>query len=181
MERLTELDEHGGVRVKAFNPANIKAKKWKIMIKGMYDLQKKLYDYEETEKTPEEIKDFENVAKDMAKQVVKLFNRLEEERNKHRWISVNDFLPNAGTWVLATMKCTCQLTGCKNDVLDKDNVRPKFTCVTLAMYEGKGWYYLNMERGECFYCCDSPKEEISPLVEVIAWMPLPESYKIEKR
>lgn len=177
MERLTELDEHGRVRVKAFNPANIKAGNWKIMVKGMYDLQKKLYDYEETGKTPEEIKDFENVAKDMAEQVVKLFNRLEEERNKHRWIPVNDFLPNAGTWVLVTMKCTCQLTRCENDVF----ARTEFTYVTLAMYKGKGWCYLNMEHGECFYCCDSTKEEISPLVEVIAWMPLPESYKIEKR
>ena len=49
MKRLTELDENGNIRVKAFNIENVKSGNWKVMINEMYELQKRLYAYEETE------------------------------------------------------------------------------------------------------------------------------------
>lgn len=64
----------------------------------------RLAEYENAGKTPEEIREFENIAKDMAEQVVKLFNRLEEERNKLRWLPVGKYLPDAETWALVTVK-----------------------------------------------------------------------------
>lgn len=48
MKRLTELDENGNIRVKAFNIENVKSGNWKVMINEMYELQKRLYAYEET-------------------------------------------------------------------------------------------------------------------------------------
>ena len=54
MKRLTELDENGNIRVKAFNIENVKSGNWKVMINEMYELQKRLYAYEETGLSPEQ-------------------------------------------------------------------------------------------------------------------------------
>ena len=41
MERLTELDENGNIRVKAFNIENVESGNWKVMINAMYELPTK--------------------------------------------------------------------------------------------------------------------------------------------
>lgn len=160
--------------------------------KGYWSAEKKetliarLAEYENTGKTPEEIKDFESVAKDMAEQVVKLFNRLEEERSKHRLIPVSESLPDAETWVLAAVKRHHWICDYGDDIPDEEKTdHPERIYTTLALYDGEGWHYLDMEcESLCYELSPEDyegKEDLScPRVEVLAWMPLPEIYKTKR-
>ena len=147
----------------------------------------RLAEYENTRKTPEEIKDFESVAKDMAEQVVKLFNRLEEERSKHRWIPMSESLPDAETWVLATVKRHRWICDYKENVPDEWKVdHPESLYVTLAKRNAEGWWYIDMECDSLSYDLNPEdyegKEDLScPRVEVLAWMPLPEAHKNDEK
>lgn len=173
MERLTH-ERVGG----------IKTGYWSAAKKD--ELIDRLAEYENTGKTPEEIKGFGSVAKDMAEQVVKLLNRLEEERNKHRWIPVGECLPDAETWVLATVKRHRWISDYGEDVPDDDKTdHPEAIYTTVAKRNAEGWWYIDMEDESLNYDLNPEdyegEEDLScPRVEVLAWMLLPEVHKIKK-
>ena len=70
MERLTHKRVNG-----------IKPGYWSNAKKD--ELIARLAEYEDTEKTPEEIKEFESIAKQMAEKVAELSRQLSEERKTH--------------------------------------------------------------------------------------------------
>lgn len=100
MKRLTELDENGNIRVRAFNIENVESGNWKVMINAMYELQKRLYAYEETGLSPEQIKNLNEFERS---QFVTLLKELAAERAKHHWILPEMKLPESGDLVLVTV------------------------------------------------------------------------------
>ena len=147
MERLTELDENGNIRVKAFNIENVESGNWKVMINAMYELQNRLYAYEETGLSPERIKNLNEFERS---QLVTLLKELAAERAKHHWILPEMKLPESGDLVLVTV------SGHFGGMIFQD-------ALELAVYDPVvGWIV------------DGYPEWEEP--EVKAWMHLPEAY-----
>lgn len=147
MERLTELDENGNIRAKAFNIENVKSGNWKVMLNGMYELQKRLYAYEETGLSPERIKNLNEFERS---QLTKLLKELAAERAKYHWILPETKLPESGDSVLVTV------SGHFGGMVFQD-------ALGLAVYDPVvGWIV------------DGYPEWEEP--EVKAWMHLPEAY-----
>ena len=147
MKRLTELDENGNIRVKAFNIENVKSGNWKVMINEMYELQKRLYAYEETGLSPEQIKKLNEFERS---QLVTILKELAAERAKYHWILPEMELPESGDSVLVTV------SGHFGGMIFQD-------ALELAVYDPVvGWIV------------DGYPEWEEP--EVKAWMHLPEAY-----
>ena len=147
MKRLTELDENGNIRVKAFNIENVKSGNWKVMINEMYELQKRLYAYEETGLSPEQIKKLNEFERS---QLVTILKELAAERAKYHWILPEMELPESGDSVLVTV------SGHFGGMIFQD-------ALELAVYDPVvGWIV------------DGCPEWEEP--EVKAWMHLPEAY-----
>lgn len=147
MKRLTELDENGNIRVKAFNIENVKSGNWKVMINEMYELQKRLYAYEETGLSPEQIKKLNEFERS---QLVTILKELAAERAKYHWILPEMELPESGDSVLVTV------SGHFGGMIFQD-------ALELAVYDPVvGWFV------------DGYPEWEEP--EVKAWMHLPEAY-----
>lgn len=64
----------------------------------------RLAEYENTGKTPEEIRGFEETARKMVERTISLHRELKAEQSKDEWIPVCEKLPELETWVLATVK-----------------------------------------------------------------------------
>lgn len=102
MGRLTEKDVCGHWRLKGLP--------WKNLYEGtpitretyeiLYGALCKLLDYEETGLTPEEIEKLNDFEKS---QVGKMLKRLNKEQRKHRWIPVEERLPEDDDFVLTTV------------------------------------------------------------------------------
>ena len=147
MKRLTELDENGNIRVKAFNIENVKSGNWKVMNNEMYELQKRLYAYEETGLSPEQIKKLNEFERS---QLVTILKELAAERAKYHWILPEMELPESGDSVLVTV------SGHFGGMIFQD-------ALELAVYDPVvGWIV------------DGYPEWEEP--EVKAWMHLPEAY-----
>lgn len=92
MNRLTQKDEQGNW--------SLKAVPWEIMYEGqvitkelwerLYGALWKLMEYEDTGLSPEEVEDINDFNKS---QVGHLLKKLSEEQRKHRWIPVQERLP----------------------------------------------------------------------------------------
>lgn len=147
MERLTEKDEQGNWCLKGVP--------WKCLYLGevitatvfdkIYEALCKLMEYEDTGLTPEGAEAFNDFEKTPAAYWLK---RLDEEQDKHRWIPVEERLPEKGEIVLVTMEGTCGKTLFTNGVM-------------FGFYK-KGWFV-------------SDDIELKKL-KVTAWQPLPEPY-----
>lgn len=155
MNRLTEKDEQGNWRLKGLP--------WKCLRLGevitttvydrLYGALCKLKDYEDTGLSPEDaerLNDFER------SQMADLLKKLDEERSRHRWISVEEQLPYPEEMVLV------QISGKPVENITLHDA------LKLAEYNrDEGWIL------EAY-----PEwEEAAP----VAWMSLPELYRKEKQ
>lgn len=152
--RLTEKREDGNWKLKDVPWKKIKPgeKITKEIWEKIYGALWKLKDYEDTGLSPEKIEDLNDFEKSQAH---KLMKKLEEEREKHRWILPEDRLPEC-----EDEQVLVQCTGKAGDVALSD-------AFVIATYEeGIGWHSMRY-----------PKI----VGEVTAWMPLPEPYKETKK
>ena len=156
MERLTQKDEQGnwclkGVAWEQLHEGQVITKSLR---ERLYGALWKLMEYEDTGLTPKDVeraKDFEQC------QAGKLLKELNEEQRKHRWIPVDERLPEKEGEYLVTFAIDekVRLVGygcCQKDILGNDI--------------GFGWY--DLYSGTYF----SDKA-------FVAWMPLPEPYRPE--
>lgn len=116
----------------------------------LYGALCKLRDYEDTELEPEEVAKVNNFEK---YQSAKLLEKLAEEREKHRWIPVEERLPEGESYILLSFV--------------------NFSLPLVGRYEQD-------ESGGAFYIGDEDITCVSQGVFVNAWLPLPEPYRPEK-
>lgn len=111
----------------------------------------RLAEYENTGKTPEEINEFENIAKKMAKRVMELSKQCSAQKQQNKWIPVEEAVPaDCRESVLVTV------SGQYGSKIFED-------ALELACYFGNGGWLI-----EGYPYWEDP--------EVKAWMHLPEEY-----
>ena len=112
----------------------------------------RLAEYENTGKNPEEIREFEGIARKMAERVVELSKQLSAQKRQNKWIPVEEAVPaESGESVLVTVSGRYENKSFEN-------------ALQLAQYFGSdGWLV------EGYPYWDDP--------EVKAWMHLPEEYR----
>lgn len=110
----------------------------------------KLRDYEDTDLEPAEVVDVNEFEK---AQTVKLLKKLAEEREKHRWIPVEERLQEGKSYILLSFV--------------------NFSLPLVGRYEQD-------ESGGAFYIGDEDITCVSQDIYVNAWMPLPEPYRQEE-
>ena len=166
MERLTSKRVNG-----------IKSGYWSAAKKD--ELITRLAEYEDTGKTPEEIRGFEETARKMVERTISLHRELKAEQSKDEWIPVCEKLPELEMWVLATVKRHRWISDYKEDVPDDWKVdHPEVSYVTLAKRNAEGWWYIDMECDSLNYDLNPEdyegKEDLGcPWVEVLAWKMIP--------
>lgn len=122
--------------------------------------------YENTGLTPEEIK------------------ALKANKNPC-WIPVEERLPKSGKAVLATIRHSAWTSDADSDWVPEEGkiYHPESCGVYKAEYVGDGlWQYAD-DDNEWIYCDAVEKENKDPWMvydTVIAWMPLPEPYRVEE-
>lgn len=154
MNRLTQKDEQGNWSLRGVPWEHLYEGKiiTKELWKRLYGALWKLMEYEDTGLTPEEAEALDSFERS---QVGKMLKELNEEQRKHRWIPVEERLPEKEGEYLVTFAVDekVRLVGygcCRKDVLG-NNI-------------GFGWYDLYSGT----YFSDKAFN---------AWMPLPEPYK----
>lgn len=153
MERLTKRNKKGYLLFKE-----------KIVYAGdFYEMASALEKYEDTGLTPEEI----------------MGGKMLTE-----WIPVEERLPQIYTRVLATIKHHKWISDYDSDWVPEEEktVYPDYTESCEAIYLGDiGWEYLECisdnEYSSDFVLMKPEMNIAEPIVEVLAWMPLPEPYK----
>lgn len=151
MNRLTEKDGQGNWCLKGLP--------WKCLRLGeiitttvydrLYGALCKLREYEDTGLSPEDVErlnDFER------SQMADLMKKLAEERNKHRWIPVEERMPEQDCDVLMSFR--------------------NFSMLLIGRYETD-------KTGGAFYVGDDEESCISQNLFVNAWMLLPKAYRPE--
>lgn len=152
--RLTEKDDQGnwclkGVRWEQLREGQVITKD---VAEKLYGALCKLKDYEDTGCSPDDVERLNDFTQSEA---VKLVQKLNAEEKKHRWIPVEERLPEEDEYVLMSFE--------------------NFTLPAIGRYEindkGDGAWYL----GDC----DEEDTCISAGLFVNAWMSLPEPYRAE--
>lgn len=151
MDRLTEKDERGNWCLKGLSRWALQGGEAlsKKSVELLYGALYKLMKYEDTGLTPEDVErlnDFEQ------SQMAELLKRLAEERRKHRWIPVEEQLPDNDSYILMSFE--------------------NFSMSLIGRYETD-------ETGGAFYVGDDEESCISQDLFVNAWMLLPEPYRPE--
>lgn len=129
------------------------------------ELVERLAAYEDTGLSPEEI-------------------RALKANEKHHWIPVEERLPEPNARVLVTLKHHRWITDYGSAWVPEDEKidHQEYTEVCEAVYMPDiGWKYAEAEAdyGEAFAFIKPEKDMSCPVVEVTAWMPLPEPYQEE--
>lgn len=103
MARLTRKDKNGNWHLKGVPWESLRtgAELDKATANRIYGALCKLRDYEDTGLEPAEVEYAENLYETLC---AKLLERLMEEQGKHRWIPVEERLPEVGDYVLGTNK-----------------------------------------------------------------------------
>ena len=113
-----------------------------------------------------------------------MLKELNEEQCKHRWVPVEERLPEPGEPVWATVKHSEWISDYDADWLPEveKTYHPESYGVYKAEYIGKGIWQYSDDYCEWIYCDAVEKEErnlANVYDTVTAWMPLPESYRKE--
>lgn len=117
------------------------------------EIIERLEAYEDTGKTPEEIRELEIRSMSLADKAMYLMGELLNERKKTRWISVSEQMPEPETCILVSF----------------DNA----TVPDIATYR------VDDDGSGTFYPRDLDYTYLSAGLFVNAWMPLPETYRKE--
>lgn len=157
MNRLTEKDSQGNWGLKGI--------RWEQLHEGQVitgELREKLYgalwklmEYEDTDLTPEEVEEVNDFSKS---QVGQLLNELSKERRKHKWIPVEERLPETKeyrTTLLATVSCEYWKNN-KTLVVEWENTTVRGKDVSRWIWNDRLF----------------PEDWV-----IIAWQPLPEPYR----
>lgn len=110
------------------------------------------------------------------------FNHIKRCLEATRWIPVEERLPKPNIRVLATLKHHRWISDYDSIRIPEEEKRdhPEYTESCEAIYMPDcGWKYAEAEDeyGECFAFIKPEKDMECPVVEVLAWMPLPEPYR----
>ncbi len=117
------------------------------------EIIERLEAYEDTGKTPEEIRELEIRSMSLADKAMYLMGELLNERKKTRWISVSEQMPEPENCILVSF----------------DNA----TVPDIATYR------VDDDGSGAFYPRDLDYTYLSAGLFVNAWMPLPETYRKE--
>lgn len=152
MKRLTQKDEQGNWCLKGVSWEQLHEGQviTKPLRERLYGALWKLMEYEDTSLAPEDVErvnDFEQY------QAGKLLKQLNEEQRKHRWIPVEERLPEEDDIVLVTV------SGLYNHITFSDAIQLGILCAN-------GEWFI-----EGYPEWDNP--------DVTAWMPLPGPYRLE--
>lgn len=169
MQRLTEKDDLGnwclkGVRWEQLRTGQVITKE---VSERLYGVLCKLMDYEDTGCSPNDVirlDDFEQ------SNTSKLLKQLNAEEKKHRWIPVEERLPEDCVPVIVTWI--------------NENPQPYYEDIKdvpftdTAVYCNEKWHWWSStcidylkEYGKCDW------ELVNKDIDIVAWMPLPEPYR----
>ena len=151
MQRLTEKDDLGnwclkGVRWEQLRTGQVITKE---VGEKLYGALCKLKDYEDTGCNPDDVERLNDFTQNEA---VKLVQKLNAEEKKHRWIPVEERLPELGEYVLISFS--------------------NFSVPAIGRYDED-------EEGGAFFIGDETESLVSQYMFVNAWMPLPKPYRAE--
>ena len=151
MKRLTEKDELGnwclkGVRWEQLRTGQVITKE---VSERLYGALCKLRDYEDTGFSPDDVIRLNDFTQNEA---VKLVQKLNAEEKKHRWIPVEERLPELGEYVLISFS--------------------NFSVPAIGRYDED-------EEGGAWFIGDETESLVSQDMFVNAWMSLPEPYRAE--
>ena len=154
MKRLTQKDEQGNWCLKGVSWEQLHEGQviTKPLRERLYGALWKLMEYEDTGLVPEDVERVNDFEKS---QVAHLLKELNEEQCKHRWIPVEERLPEEDTIVLLTV------SGLYSCITFSDAIELGNLC------SDGSWFI------EGYPDWDDPN--------VTAWMPLPEPYQKEER
>ena len=113
------------------------------------------------------------------------FNYIKQMFESTSWIPVEERLPEPNTRVLVTLKHHRWISDYGSVFVPEDEKidHQEYTEVCEAVYMPDiGWKYAEAEAdyGEAFAFVKPEKDMSCPIVEVIAWQPLPEPYRKEE-
>lgn len=139
--------------------AVITEKTWEKLYGALW----KLKDYEDTGLSPEEVENVNNFEKN---QTCKMMVKMQEEREKHRWIPVTERLPEEHDSIFAKLNGTAKW---RNGMF---KTRSDDVLVTVKYEDG-------MECTEQAHTTDGVWKTAHKVLEgkVVAWMPFPEPHK----
>lgn len=186
MGRLIEKDDQGnwcfkGVRWEQLREGQVITKE---VSERLYGALCKLKDYEDTGCSPDDVERLNDFTQSEA---VKLVQKLNAEEKKHRWIPVEERLPEEDKWVQVVVKRHRWISdfGDKSVPDEEKEDHPEQNYVTMGkLKKDNTWVYLDLESDdECLWTSvadDCSQEDLSyPLTEVLAWLPLSEPYGAE--
>lgn len=186
MGRLIEKDDQGnwcfkGVRWEQLREGQVITKE---VSERLYGALCKLKDYEDTGCSPDDVERLNDFTQSEA---VKLMQKLNAEEKKHRWIPVEERLPEEDKWVQVVVKRHRWISdfGDKSVPDEEKEDHPEQNYVTMGkLKKDNTWVYLDLESDdECLWTSvadDCSQEDLSyPLTEVLAWLPLSEPYGAE--
>ena len=186
MKRLTEKDGLGNWFLKGVRWEQLRAGQviTKEVSERLYGALCKLKDYEDTGCSPDDVERLNDFTQSEA---VKLVQKLNAEEKKHRWIPVEERLPEEDKWVQVVVKRHRWISdfGDKSVPDEEKEDHPEQNYVTMGkLKKDNTWVYLDLESDdECLWTSvadDCSQEDLSyPLTEVLAWLPLPELYGAE--
>lgn len=184
--RLTEKDDLGHWFLKGLEWGQLREGKviTKAVAQKLYGALCKLKDYEDTGCNPDDVERLNDFTQNEA---VKLVQKLNAEEKKHRWIPVEERLPEEDKWVQVVVKRHRWISdfGDKSVPDEEKEDHPEQNYVTMGkLKKDNTWVYLDLESDdECLWTSvadDCSQEDLSyPLTEVLAWLPLPEPYGAE--
>lgn len=184
--RLTEKDDLGNWCLKGVRWEQLRAGQviTKEVGEKLYSALCKLKDYEDTGCNPDDVERLNDFTQNEA---VKLVQKLNAEEKKHRWIPVEERLPEEDKWVQVVVKRHRWISdfGDKSVPDEEKEDHPEQNYVTMGkLKKDNTWVYSDLESDdECLWTSvadDCSQEDLSyPLTEVLAWLPLPEPYGAE--
>ena len=149
--RLTEKDDLGHWFLKGLEWGQLREGKviTKAVAQKLYGALCKLKDYEDTGCNPDDVERLNDFTQNEA---VKLVQKLNAEEKKHRWIPVEERLPELGEYVLISFS--------------------NFSVPAIGRYDED-------EEGGAWFIGDETESLVSQDMFVNAWMPLPKPYRAE--
>lgn len=151
MQRLTEEDDLGNWCLKGVRWEQLRAGQviTKDVSERLYGALCKIKDYEDTGFSPDDVIRLNDFTQNEA---VKLVQKLNAEEKKHRWIPVEERLPELGEYVLISFS--------------------NFSVPAIGRYDED-------EEGGAWFIGDETESLVSQDMFVNAWMSLPEPYRAE--
>ena len=149
--RLTEKDDLGHWFLKGLEWGQLREGKviTKAVAQKLYGALCKLKDYEDTGCNSDDVERLNDFTQNEA---VKLVQKLNAEEKKHRWIPVEERLPELGEYVLISFS--------------------NFSVPAIGRYDED-------EEGRAWFIGDETESLVSQYMFVNAWMPLPKPYRAE--